>query len=850
MPIFNTLSAKVSSSNESSNTTEEEKSATTNENRDEEPKERDGKCATCVIGYFGWMCCGLCSGVKNKREVGSQFVEKRERKITDLFCLLMFAAAMLLWGAIGVISFSAGKPQSLIYGTDYTGNMCSEGVNDGKDLLYYPRLGEDLVDSMIALGTDWENIQDSVMSGGLDILTKFELTGVCVSECPVEGEIVCTRDYLELKDAATPNELSNVNDVSLCKTDVSFSLLNDELCSNCWMTALNSTEILYRCLDIVLSRKFSEEECVYPRYDPDDPGVLLSADDERCITKETTNTEVERKSAYPNPIAEYLGEAVESFGSYVADVERSYDVIMVCGVLLALLVGFAWLLVLQKVVAYLVWGTIASFLLLVAFTSCYFWYKAGLFEGVDQFAADMMGSYNESSSTNESSSWNDFSEEDVFKVDADASSSTFYKVLAMMMTILEIGSLCLVFAWKQKIRIMIAIIKESTRALMKMPFLTILPWFTTVQVMLLTLFSLGMMVSIQTIDTEHEMYQWLKSSSHDAFTGVMCHNTTNGTGGEEVEPCAHNVWTPSDDQFLYALQAYHLFCYLWVNQLVLAISCCCIAGAVCKWYWTRPRISSKKYIGNWPIVESYYRAIRYHIGSLAMGAFIIALVQMLRFVMEYVNKRTKKLQERNRFVYYLMSVVRCVLWCFEKSLKYITQNAYILIAMKGVSFCKAAKMSFFIIYHNMIQLALVAMITKVVVFLGKVLIVLVCTFVAYIYVSNAEPYQPDGDLALASFVFPSVVVALISYFVAQSFLQVFALTINTLMICFIEDREANRKSPKDSFYPESLYKVMVSKKDRKDEELRVVMAERDDEKEKAIYPKGMGPLTDKERELI
>ena len=84
---------------------------------------------------------------------------------------------------------------------------------------------------------------------------------------------------------------------------------------------------------------------------------------------------------------------------------------------------------------------------------------------------------------------------------------------------------------KNKIEIMIAIIKEATKALMKMPFLTILPWFTTVQVMLLTLVSLAMMALIQTIDTEHESWKWIRSGAENAATGLVCTNSTNATSG-------------------------------------------------------------------------------------------------------------------------------------------------------------------------------------------------------------------------------------------------------------------------------------------------------------------------------
>ena len=43
---------------------------------------------------------------------------------------------------------------------------------------------------------------------------------------------------------------------------------------------------------------------------------------------------------------------------------------------------------------------------------------------------------------------------------------------------------------------------------------------------------------------------------------------------------------------------------------------------------------------------------------------------------------------------------------------------------------------------------------------------------------------------------------------------------------------------------------MVPKSERKDIEMRAVIAERKRSKDDAIYPKGLGPLTEKEREEI
>ena len=36
-----------------------------------------------------------------------------------------------------------------------------------------------------------------------------------------------------------------------------------------------------------------------------------------------------------------------------------------------------------------------------------------------------------------------------------------------------------------------------------------------------------------------------------------------------------------------------------------------------------------------------------------------------------------------------MYCLKCCIWCLEKFMKYITKNAYIIIAMYGKSFCPA-----------------------------------------------------------------------------------------------------------------------------------------------------------------
>ena len=42
-----------------------------------------------------------------------------------------------------------------------------------------------------------------------------------------------------------------------------------------------------------------------------------------------------------------------------------------------------------------------------------------------------------------------------------------------------------------------------------------------------------------------------------------------------------------------------------------------------------------------PLLMSFWRCFRYHLGTLAFGSLIIAIVQMIRIVLEYVDRKLK-----------------------------------------------------------------------------------------------------------------------------------------------------------------------------------------------------------------
>lgn len=90
-----------------------------------------------------------------------------------------------------------------------------------------------------------------------------------------------------------------------------------------------------------------------------------------------------------------------------------------------------------------------------------------------------------------------------------------------------------------------------------------------------------------------------------------------------------------DEKLIYLY--YFIFGTLWTNALFQAIGIFIIASACTMWYYSHgpgQELDS-------PILRSYKMVFRYHLGSLAFGSFILALVQFLQLIVEAFKKQAE-----------------------------------------------------------------------------------------------------------------------------------------------------------------------------------------------------------------
>jgi Plasma-membrane choline transporter len=76
----------------------------------------------------------------------------------------------------------------------------------------------------------------------------------------------------------------------------------------------------------------------------------------------------------------------------------------------------------------------------------------------------------------------------------------------------------------------------------------------------------------------------------------------------------------------------------------------------------------------------------YHLGSVAIGSLLMAVVQFIRWLLNFADRRTKGLQEHsgNQWLLCLVRAMRWMMWIIETVLKFV--NKCVLGRLHGFAF--------------------------------------------------------------------------------------------------------------------------------------------------------------------
>ncbi|CAD7940129.1 unnamed protein product [Amoebophrya sp. A120] len=558
-----------------------------------------------------------------------------------------------------------------------------------------------------------------------------------------------------------------------------------------------------------------------PQYCVPYPGLEFSAIGNMCVMKMGAaaaaalgNAAASAASSMSESSA--MGDVTADFGTMIGDISTAAWAFVIVGIL-ALVIGFVFMILLRFFVAYIVWGAIGSVFGLLLGAGIYGFAMQSCEDKTMNVAAVVTNGTETTPATTTTV------EDCVTKDEADRDS---YKVMSYIFLALAALYFLFVLCMCTRIKLGIAVNKVAAKFVYQTKAIILLPPIQAVVALLWFLVwmivALYVLSSIDNTDTSKSgpytlvgaagtndckfwdfgctdtpgacndewptgdyFYDEGVANTFNYATGArtpvansVCSTTVSGGTVTTTDKC-YRCTTPRygfDTMF-----AYVFFSLLWNNALIVALGQCTIAGAVAVWYFT-PN-DSKGY--NAAVLPSLKNCFRYHFGSLCFGAFILAVVQFIKYALEYVKRNAQA--QKNYIMMKIAALLQCLVRCFERFVKFLNKNAYIQIAILGKNFCRSAWAAFCLILRNAARLGILAMIGSLVRAIGMIFITVFTTIIGY-FVLNAM-YEDD----ISSPVMCVLLFFMIGYVVSQLFMDVFGLAVDTTLQCFVADEELNAK---------------------------------------------------------
>uniref|UniRef100_A0A8C8HVX8 Choline transporter-like protein n=1 Tax=Oncorhynchus tshawytscha TaxID=74940 RepID=A0A8C8HVX8_ONCTS len=321
---------------------------------------------------------------------------------------------------------------------------------------------------------------------------------------------------------------------------------------------------------------------------------------------------------------------------------------------------------------------------------------------------------------------------------------------------------------------------------------------------------------------------YLATSGNPVYK-VVTLNSTQGNCGQiggnvTCDPQVNYSWCPSArcifikynnegllQRNLFNLQIYNVVAFLWCINFVIALGQCTLAGAFASYYWAFSKPSD---IPTFPLSQAFIRTLRYHVGSLAFGALILTLIQVVRIILEYLDHKTRAAQ--NPCARFLMCCLKCCFWCLEKFIKFLNRNAYIMIAVYGKNFCVSAKNAFMLLMRNIVRVVVLDKVTDLLLFFGKLLVVGGVGVLAFFFFSGRIrlPGSNFRTEMLNYYWMPIIVVVVGAYLIAHGFFSVYNMCVDTLFLCFLEDLERHDGTIQKPYYMSKNLMKILNKKNK------------------------------------
>lgn len=724
------------------------------------------------------------------------------RSCTDVPCVIMF---VLFWAVMIFLAqtvFKQGDPNRILYGTDMLGNNCGHG---SVDLIM---VGSSDVEWPLRKNI-WYPLQLNSVSQSASVDSSQSI-GVCVKECPKAGTLlrgyapsgtpvyripfyVVLYDSFPVLHRCIPNISSLVcNSVTGCM-DVHPTSPGAPAAALLLAAAEDLTEV-------------TNETTLAPSTETSAPNSTTSAPttaitNTTTVAPSTTATAAPNTTtgapATPNPTTSAPTFSSLSVGGIAAlrsladdSINELYNYwwVVLVTALISIVLSFGWLFILRRTVKPLVVVTALLLLavLVVGGILCWVMRNKSLDDGAS----------------------------------SDADTPKYWLAGAIGFWVVAFLFLCVLLFLFRDVMTACDIIEEASKVPIKIPSMALVPLVSFVLVLPFVVWFMFVAVYIQScgdtiVFTAPNVTLPLSFSSPSSNTSLLPGSFGNSTASS-IE--LQNWRIPA--------HLYNLFIFLWTFGVLNAACFMVISLCAVFWYFSEPGDHKSPPLGS--VMIATCTVVRYHLGTIFVGAFIVAVIQILRVILLIVEKKMSEALKKNSTVKGIMACLHCLMACLERVMKFINKNAYIMTAIKGTNFIESAQKALSLLVANALTVGAITIISEYVMIFGKVLITGISTLIAFGILKSQK-----GDNALRSGVLILAVVALFAFFIATLFVNIFSVCIDTILLCYCVDKDDTTSGK--NYFPSDL-ETHVSKQAKKNGVVAALPVAAINNKEQPLLP--------------
>lgn len=187
------------------------------------------------------------------------------------------------------------------------------------------------------------------------------------------------------------------------------------------------------------------------------------------------------------------------------------------------------------------------------------------------------------------------------------------------------------------------------------------------------------------------------------------------------------------------------FAGFYISEVIKNVIHVTISGVYGSWYYC---YKSDQGMPRWPALGSFKRAMTYSFGSISFGSLLIAIINLIRYILELARSAQAQSGDSGVgaiFAMICLCFVDCILGIIQWAVTYFNHYAYTVVALYGKAYIPAAKDTWTIIRARGIDALINDCLIDKVLSMGAFIIGYLTALLAYLYLRFTKPaYNETG----------------------------------------------------------------------------------------------------------